>query len=158
VSSQADAEHADVEREKHELATQEEAEKRELAKIYVERGLTRDLAQQVAEQLMAHDALGAHARDELGISEMTVARPIQAALASAGTFAVGAALPLGVAAVASSVVVAGASLLCLGGLGALAAQAGGASIPKGAVRVLVWGALAMAATAGIGRLFGAAVS
>ncbi|HVU04940.1 MAG TPA: VIT family protein [Polyangiaceae bacterium] len=158
VSSQADAEHADVEREKMELATNEDAEKRELAKIYVERGLTKDLARRVAEELMAHDAIGAHARDELGISEMTTARPVQAALASAGTFAVGAALPLAVAALAPPLVVAGASLACLGALGGIAANAGGASVAKGALRVLVWGALAMAATSGIGELFGAAVS
>jgi VIT1/CCC1 family predicted Fe2+/Mn2+ transporter len=161
VSSQADTERADLERERRELATDLASEHEELAGIYVRRGLEPALARQVAEQLMSKDALGAHARDELGISEVTAARPVQAALASALTFAVGAALPLLVAVVAPvprlAPLVAGTSLLFLSTLGALAARAGGARVWVGAMRVAFWGALAMAATAGVGSLFGAAV-
>jgi VIT1/CCC1 family predicted Fe2+/Mn2+ transporter len=161
VSSQADAEAADLERERHELATDAEREHAELAGIYEGRGLEPALAQEVATQLMAADAIGAHARDELGISEATSARPIQAALASAGTFAVGAALPLAVAAVAPETrlipFVAGSSLAFLALLGGLAARAGGARTAVGALRVGFWGALAMALTAGVGKLFGAVV-
>jgi len=161
VSSQADTEEADLARERHELATDTEHEQAELAAIYVGRGLDSALARQVALQLMAHDALGAHARDELGISEPHRARPVQAALASAATFALGAVLPLLVAllapaeALAASVV--GTSLLFLGLLGWLAAHAGGAGAAPGALRVCFWGALAMGVTYGIGKLFGAAV-
>lgn len=162
VSSQSDTERADINRERVELATDDAAERHELATIYVGRGLDPALAAQVADQLMAHDALGAHARDELGITEMASARPVQAALASAGTFAVGAALPL-LAAVAASPglvipVVAGTSLLALAGLGSLAASVGGAGILVGATRVTFWGALAMLLTAGVGALFGTSVS
>ena len=159
VHSQADTEKADLTRERGELAADVQAEQRELKAIYVGRGLEPGLAQQVAEQLMAHDALGAHARDELGISQAFSARPVQAALASAASFAVGAALPLGVAAFepASGLIgwVSGASLIFLAVLGAVAAQAGGAAVMTGAGRVTFWGALAMAATAGVGSLFGA---
>src|SRR5512134_4025092 len=158
VSSQADTERADLDRERQELATDPEHEQAEMTAIYVQRGLDAELASQVATQLMAHDALGAHARDELGISETLTARPVQAALASAGTFAVGAALPLltAVAAPAANLlpVVAGASLASLALLGGVAALAGGASAAAGAVRVTFWGALAMALTAGVGALFG----
>jgi VIT1/CCC1 family predicted Fe2+/Mn2+ transporter len=154
VSSQADVERADIDRERAELLSDELAERRELAGIYVKRGLSPALSKQVAEQLMAHDALGAHARDELGISETGAARPVQAALASAATFAVGAALPLTTAGFASPRVVIAASLVFLGLLGALAARAGGAPVAKGAMRVVGWGVLAMAATAGVGRLLG----
>ena len=161
VSSQADTEKADLARERHELETDEESERQELATIYVNRGLEPLLARQVADQLMAHDALGAHARDELGHSEMHSARPIQAALASASTFAVGAALPLVLAffSPAAFVVplVAGGSLLFLALLGGLAARAGGASVAIGAGRVTLWGALAMAATALVGMIFGKVV-
>jgi VIT1/CCC1 family predicted Fe2+/Mn2+ transporter len=162
VSSQSDTERADIDRERAELAADDAAERQELATIYVGRGLDPALAVQVADQLMAHDALGAHARDELGITEMASARPVQAALASAGTFAVGAALPL-LAAVAASPgllipVVAATSLLALSGLGSLAASVGGAGILVGATRVTFWGALAMLLTAGVGALFGTAVS
>jgi VIT1/CCC1 family predicted Fe2+/Mn2+ transporter len=161
VSSQADTERADIERERQELATHEEQEHRELAAIYVRRGLDSSLARQVADQLMAHDALGAHARDELGISDALSARPVQAALASAGTFAVGAALPLLAVVTAPGAhlvpVVAGASLACLALLGGVAALAGGANAAVGAVRVTFWGALAMALTAGVGALFGTVV-
>jgi VIT1/CCC1 family predicted Fe2+/Mn2+ transporter len=161
VSSQADTEGADLAREKGELETDWEHERQELAGIYVDRGLTPDLAVQVADQLMAKDVLGAHARDELGLSEITAARPIQAALASAGTFAVGAVLPVVVAAVAPqelvSQLVTGSALVLLGVLGALAARVGGASLGRGAVRVMFWGALAMAASAIVGKLFGATV-
>jgi VIT1/CCC1 family predicted Fe2+/Mn2+ transporter len=160
VQSQADAEHADLERERAELKADDKGEHRELAAIYVARGLDPSLAKQVAEQLMAHDALGAHARDELGISEALRPRPIQAALASATSFAVGAAMPLLVTVVAPVsgviVIVSGTSLICLGVLGALAARAGGASPTKGALRVTFWGALAMALTTAVGALFGAA--
>jgi len=161
VSSQADTERADLERERRELATDAAGERHELAAIYVARGLTPDLARQVTEQLMAHDALGAHARDELGITDTSTARPLQAALASAGTCAVGAMLPVVVAAVAPlpmlSPLVTGSALVLLAVLGALAAQVGGAPRWLGAVRVMFWGALAMAASALVGRVFGAAV-
>jgi len=162
VSSQADTEHADLEREKRELATTPEREREELAGIYVARGLTSDLAYQVADQLTAHDALGAHARDELGMSEMTRARPIQAALASAAAFALGAMLPLllvlFVPVGVLSVTVAAASLVLLCVLGAAAGHLGGAPVLTGAVRVAFWGAMAMACTALVGRVFGASVA
>lgn len=158
VSSQADTEKADLARERHELETDQEFERQELATIYVNRGLEPALAQQVADQLMAHDALSAHARDELGLTEIHSARPIQAALASAATFAVGAALPLLMASFSSAryiiPMVAGGSLLCLALLGGLAAQVGGANLVVGAGRVTVWGALAMIVTAVIGAIFG----
>jgi VIT1/CCC1 family predicted Fe2+/Mn2+ transporter len=161
VSSQADTERADIKRERAELAADEPAERAELAGIYVDRGLTPTLAAQVAEQLMAHDALGAHSRDELGISEALSARPIQAAFASAGSFAVGALLPLVVVLLAAPglliPVVAGSALAFLALLGGLAAYAGGAPLMVGALRVTFWGALAMALTAGVGALFGTAV-
>ena len=158
VSSQSDTENADLAKERNELATEPEHELSELTGIYVHRGLTPDLAEQVAIQLTAHDALGAHARDELGITEMMNARPVQAALASAATFAVGAALPLVVALIAPQnqliPCVAIMSLAFLATLGALAAKAGGANVWLGTARVAFWGALAMAATAGVGSLFG----
>jgi VIT1/CCC1 family predicted Fe2+/Mn2+ transporter len=158
VSSQADTERADLERERGELAASGPAEHEELAAIYVQRGLTRALAHQVAEQLMAHDAVGAHARDELGISSALRARPVQAALVSALTFAAGAALPLVIALLAPEgrlvPLVAGTSLVCLGVLGGLAARTGGARILVGAARVVFWGALAMGLTAAIGAVFG----
>lgn len=158
VSSQADTEAADIARETAELATQPEHELDELTGIYVGRGLTPDLAKQVAIQLTNHDALGAHARDELGIIETMNARPIQAALASAGTFAVGAALPLLVAYFVSGTstvpYIATMSLTFLALLGGLAAKAGGANLWLGTARVAFWGVLAMAATAGVGSLFG----
>ena len=161
VHSQADTEAADLERERRELETDNESEHNELTAIYIGRGLDSHLARQVADQLMKHDALGAHARDELGITAALRARPIQAALASAASFAVGAALPLVVAALASAanilVGVAGASLVCLAVLGGIAARAGGASVGVGALRVTFWGALAMAVTAAIGGLVGTAV-
>ena len=161
VSSQLDTEQADIERERAELAGNENYEKNELAAIYVKRGLELSLANQVADQLMAKDALGAHARDELGISETISARPVQAAITSAITFAVGAALPLLVVvlAPASSLgrLVAGTSLFFLALLGALAAYTGGAPILKGIIRVTFWGTLAMAITAGVGALFGTTV-
>jgi VIT1/CCC1 family predicted Fe2+/Mn2+ transporter len=161
VHSQADTENADLSRERTELETNPVAEHRELAAIYVSRGLEAGLAKQVAEQLMAHDALGAHARDELGISETLSARPVQAALSSAASFAVGAALPLAVTALApaQSLIpwVSGSSLAFLALLGGAAARAGGASVLAGAWRVTFWGALAMAITAGVGALFGAVV-
>jgi VIT1/CCC1 family predicted Fe2+/Mn2+ transporter len=161
VSSQADTERADLKRERQELATNFEFETKELASIYQARGLDAPLARQVAEKLMAFDPIGAHARDELGISNATKARPVQAALASAGAFSVGAALPLlMVIVVPESLViglVSGASLAFLILLGAVAAKTGGASIWRGALRVAFWGALAMALTAGIGKLFGAVV-
>jgi VIT1/CCC1 family predicted Fe2+/Mn2+ transporter len=161
VSSQADTEQADLARERQELATQQPAEVAELTGIYVQRGLEPALAKQVAEQLMAHNALEAHARDELGIFEATSARPIQAAFASAGTFAVGAALPLLAALISPSAyliaIVSLLSLVFLAILGGLAAFVGGASAVKGAVRVTFWGALAMGLTAGVGALFGIAV-
>ena len=160
VSSQSDTEQADLAREREELATDPDHEHAELIGIYVQRGLEPALATQVATQLMRHDALGAHARDELGISDALAARPVQAALASAATFAVGAALPLLVAllAPASTVLwtVAGSSLLFLALLGGLAGRAGGAPMGTAAWRVTFWGALAMALTAGVGALFGVA--
>ena len=157
VSSQADTERADIEIERKALEEDDEVEKQELAGIYVSRGLEPTLAKQVAEQLMNHDALGAHARDEIGISESVVARPIQAALSSASTFTIGAMLPLLVAWVTAgpqqvpAVVI--ASLVFLAMLGAIAARTGGAPVGVGVLRVTFWGAMAMAATAGIGRLF-----
>lgn len=161
VHSQADTERADIERERRELEADHASERKELAAIYVGRGLDQSLAAQVADQLMAHDALGAHARDELGITDALGARPIQAALASAASFAIGAALPLAVAALAAQrsliVLVSGASLAFLALLGALAARAGGASPAVGAARVAFWGALAMAVTAGVGALAGTVV-
>ncbi len=161
VHSQADAEQADLQRESAELAADPAAEHRELAAIYVKRGLDAELARRVAVELMRHDALGAHARDELGISETVVTRPVQAALASAASFSVGAALPLAVTALASGPAlipwVSGASLVFLALLGAIAARVGGAGAAIGAVRVTFWGALAMAVTAGVGSLFGAVV-
>lgn len=161
VSSQADTEAADLARERHELATMPEAELRELAGIYEARGLTPALAMQVAEQLTAHDALGAHARDELGLSEITAARPLQAALSSAVAFAVGAALPVAVAAVVPdawvSRIVTASALVLLSVLGAVAAQVGGAPVLTGAARVTFWGAIAMGSSALVGRLFGAQV-
>jgi len=161
VSSQSDTENADLARERAELAADPAFELEELQGIYVQRGLDAALARQVAEQLTSHDALAAHARDELGISAVHAARPVQAALASAGTFAVGAALPLIVTAIAPAsrtiVLVSAASLVCLALLGGIAARTGGASMTRGAVRVTFWGAFALALTALIGRLFGAAV-
>ena len=161
VSSQADTEKADLERERNELESDEASERRELARIYVQRGLDSSLARQVAEQLMAHDALGAHARDELGLSEAHSARPIQAALASAATFSVGAAMPLAliVMSPASSMIpfVAGGSLVVLALLGGIAARVGGANAAVGAVCVTFWGALAMGLTAAIGALSGTIV-
>ena len=158
VHSQADTENADLSRERAELASDPAAELRELTAIYVSRGLAPALAQQVAERLTAHDALGAHARDELGISETLSARPVQAALASAASFAVGALLPLVVTALAPAqgliAWVCGTSLVFLALLGAVAARAGGAGVAKGAWRVSFWGALAMAITAGVGAAFG----
>ncbi|MDO8990007.1 MAG: VIT family protein [Sideroxyarcus sp.] len=159
VSSQADTEQADLARERAELKAQPEHELRELAAIYIQRGLAPELALQVAQQLMAHDALGAHARDELGITETLSARPMQAAVTSAITFAAGASLPLLAALIspASLLVpaVAGTSLLVLTALGALAARTGGAPLLKGSLRVVFWGALAMGLTAVAGKLVGA---
>jgi len=160
VSSQSDTERADLDRERQELAADEPHELEELAGIYVQRGLDLALARQVARQLMDKDALGAHARDELGMSEISNARPVQAAVASAITFAIGAGLPL-LAAVMAPLsgllpVVAGSSLVFLAILGSLAARAGGASVATGALRVTFWGALAMAVTAGVGSLLGTA--
>ena len=161
VSSQADTERADLALERTELAADEDAEHRELAAIYVRRGLEPALAQRVAQQLMAHDALGAHARDELGLSDQLAARPLQAAFASAGTFAVGALLPVVSVMLPPQDwivrVVTGASLICLAALGALATQVGGGSAWRGAMRVAFWGALAIAATAAVGALFGTTV-
>jgi VIT1/CCC1 family predicted Fe2+/Mn2+ transporter len=161
VHSQADTEKADLLRESAELEADPTAERRELTAIYVERGLAQELAEQVAVQLMQHDALGAHARDELGISEALSARPVQAALASAASFALGAVLPLLVALVATRQGLvpwlAASSLVSLALLGLLAAGVGGADAGRSAWRVTVWGALAMAATAAVGRLFGAVV-
>lgn len=158
VSSQTDTERADLERERRELATSGPAEREELAGIYVERGLTPELAHAVADQLMAHDALASHARDELGISATMRARPVQAAITSALTFAVGAALPMGLLLAAPDTrivpIVGGGALLCLGVLGGLAARVGGARMMVGAMRVVFWGALAMALTAAVGVLFG----
>lgn len=159
VSSQADTERADLDLERRELAAQPQAEEDELTAIYVRRGLEPDLARQVARQLMVKDALVAHARDELGLTEEHAARPLQAAFASEGTFAVGAAVPIVAIVVVppSVIVVSVISLVCLIALGAVAARAGGASPIVGAARVGFWGALAMALTAGVGRLFGTAV-
>ncbi len=161
VKSQAETEQADLARERSELKGDPEVEHVELAGIYVKRGLEPALARQVADQLMAHDALGAHARDELGISEVVTAKPIQAALASAGSFAVGAAMPLLTTWLAPvtrviPLVIAG-SLVFLALLGAVAARTGGAPVVRGAIRVTFWGALAMAITAGVGHLFGTVV-
>jgi VIT1/CCC1 family predicted Fe2+/Mn2+ transporter len=161
VSSQADTEAADLARETRELAEQPDYELDELTGIYVARGLTPELARQVAEQLTAKDALASHARDELALSELTAARPLQAGLASAATFSVGAALPLGAAwlspleLIVPSVVA--SSLVLLAVLGALGARAGGAPPLKAVSRVVFWGALAMAVTAGVGKLFGTVV-
>jgi VIT1/CCC1 family predicted Fe2+/Mn2+ transporter len=161
VSSQSDTEQADLAREKGELATQPDFERQELAGIYVKRGLEPTLALQVANQLMAKDALGAHARDELGISEVTTARPIQAALTSAAAFSVGAAMPLAMVLVSPvawlAAAVSVASLLFLAVLGAIGAKAGGANVLRATVRVTFWGALAMALTAGIGAVVGTAI-
>jgi VIT1/CCC1 family predicted Fe2+/Mn2+ transporter len=159
VSSQADTERADLDRERRELATQPKAEEDELATIYVRRGLEPSLARQVARQLMVKDALVAHARDELGLTEEQAARPLQAAFASAMTFAAGAAIPiLAIIVVPPSVIVVSViSLVCLIALGAVAARTGGASALVGAARVGFWGALAMALTAGVGHLFGTAI-
>ncbi|MEE4296575.1 MAG: VIT family protein [Wenzhouxiangella sp.] len=158
VSSQSDTENADLALEKRSLEQDFESEIDELAKIYEKRGLEEALARQVAEKLMAHDALGAHARDEIGISESAGAQPIQAAFFSAGAFTIGAALPLLVAWLMAGpqliAAVAGSSLVFLAFLGALAAWAGGAAISVGAMRVTFWGAIAMALTAGVGRVFG----
>jgi VIT1/CCC1 family predicted Fe2+/Mn2+ transporter len=159
VHSQADTEQADLNLERAELASDDNGEREELAAIYVGRGIDPALAKQVADQLMVHDALGAHARDELGITETLTPRPLQAAFASATSFAIGAAMPLCVAAIVSDAVlitaVSGTSLMFLALLGTLAAQAGGAPLGLGALRVALWGALAMAITAGAGVLFGA---
>lgn len=161
VSSQSDTEHAELARERRELEDDPQAEREELTQIYIARGLDRDLAAKVADQLMVKDALAAHARDELGISELTTARPIQAALTSAATFAAGAIMPLMVALLSPAnltlYTVSGASLVFLAGLGALGARVGGANLPKATVRVAFWGALAMGVTAGIGALVGKAV-
>jgi len=161
VSSQSDTEKADLARETRELAADPEAERQELASIYVDRGLDRDLALQVADQLMKKDALVAHARDELGINEITRARPIQAALTSAATFSIGALLPLASAAIAGPgqavTVITIASLLALALLGAAGARAGRTNMVKSVVRVVFWGAVALAVTATVGALVGAAV-
>jgi VIT1/CCC1 family predicted Fe2+/Mn2+ transporter len=161
VSSQSDTERADLERERRELAADSKFEHEELATVYAKRGLDAELAKQVAEQLMAHDALGAHARDELGISDMTTARPVQAAFASAATFAVGAVLPIIVVLLTPRValipVVIVSAFLFLALLGGFGAYAGGAPVVKAALRVTFWGVLAMALTAGVGAMFGAAV-
>jgi VIT1/CCC1 family predicted Fe2+/Mn2+ transporter len=161
VSSQADTEEADIERERLELERNVELEKEELAAIYINRGLDSELAVQVADQLMAHDAISAHARDELGISEILAARPVQAAFSSAGTFALGAAMPLlSVLIFPASILIPGVSLtslLCLTLLGIFSAKIGGSSVLKAASRVTFWGALAMGITAGVGALFGIAV-
>jgi vacuolar iron transporter family protein len=158
VHSQADTEEAELRLERTELKADDVGEHRELMAIYVARGLDPALAKQVAEQLMAHDAIGAHARDELGISETLRARPVQAALASAGSFAAGAAMPLLVTAITPAAglipLVSGTSLVFLALLGGLAAHVGGARMTVGAIRVTFWGALAMALTAGVGALFG----
>ena len=161
VGSQSDTEEADLAREREELAEDPERERIELANIYVGRGLTAELADQVARQLMARDALGAHARDELGMSEMTRARPVQAAMASAAAFSAGAAPPALLVSFVPltlvNLIVSGSSLVLLAGLGGLAAHLGGAPIVRGAARVVFWGAVAMACTALVGRLFGAVV-
>jgi VIT1/CCC1 family predicted Fe2+/Mn2+ transporter len=161
VSSQADTEQADLKRERHELETDAAGEQRELMAIYIKRGLSQELAKRVAEELTAHDALGAHARDELGITELSEPHPIQAAAASAAAFACGAALPLAVATLVSVetvlVAVPATTLLFLAVLGGVAARAGGAPVIRAAIRVTFWSALAMAATAAIGDLFGTVV-
>jgi len=161
VSSQSDTERADLARERKELSENVAFEQDELAEIYVKRGLEPTLARQVAQQLMAKDALAAHARDELGISEITTARPVQAALTSAATFSVGAAMPLLTVVVApagaSVPIVSAASLGFLALLGAIGAKAGGANVLRATARVTFWGALAMALTAGIGKVFGTAI-
>ena len=161
VSSQSDTEQADLARERQELSESPEFEREELAEIYVKRGVDKALALQVAQQLMAKDAISAHARDELGISEVTTARPVQAALTSAATFAVGAAMPLFMVIVSPAnllvPIVSAGSLVFLALLGAIGARAGGAKILRATARVTFWGALAMALTAGIGRLFGTVV-
>ena len=161
VSSQSDSEHADLARERKELSANAEFELDELTEIYVKRGVDRDLARQVAQQLMAKDTLGAHARDELGISDITTARPVQAALTSAVSFSVGAAMPLLMVIVSPAgalvPIVSAASLGFLAVLGAIGARVGGANILRGTVRVIFWGALAMAFTAGIGKLLGTVV-
>jgi VIT1/CCC1 family predicted Fe2+/Mn2+ transporter len=161
VSSQSDTEQADLTRERAELKSQPKAELQELTQIYVKRGVHPDVALKVAEQLMARDALGAHARDELGISEITTAQPVQAALTSAATFAIGAAMPLLMVIVSPLnlmiPMVSAASLAFLALLGAIGARAGGANVLRATVRVTFWGALALALTAGIGKLFGTVV-
>jgi len=161
VSSQSDTEHADLARERKELAENIGFERQELADIYIKRGLEPELAKQVAQQLMAKDALGAHARDELGISEVTTARPVQAALTSAATFAAGAAMPLLMVIISPLTylvpIVSAASLIFLGVLGAVGAKTGGADVVRATARVTFWGALAMLATAGIGKIFGTIV-
>jgi VIT1/CCC1 family predicted Fe2+/Mn2+ transporter len=161
VSSQADTERADLARERRELSDNADFEREELAQIYVSRGVDPDLARRVAQQLMAKDALAAHARDELGISDITTARPVQAALTSAATFSVGAAMPLLMVVVSPAAflipIVAAASLVFLALLGAIGARAGGAQVLRATARVTFWGALAMALTAGIGALVGHAV-
>jgi VIT1/CCC1 family predicted Fe2+/Mn2+ transporter len=157
VSSQADSESADLAREGRELRVNPRGETDELAGIYMQRGLDEGLARQVATQLMAHDALEAHARDELGISDTTTARPVQAAIASAASFAVGALPPVLIAIIAptgsQTQLVGGASIICLAALGAMGAKTGGANVLKGTIRVTFWGAVAMAVTAGIGAIF-----
>jgi VIT1/CCC1 family predicted Fe2+/Mn2+ transporter len=159
VSAQADSEHSDLERERRELSENEPQERAELAGIYVQRGLAPALASEVAGQLMAHDALGAHARDELGLSPATRPRPLQASLASAASFGCGALLPLLTLLLLppaiAGIAVAGASLLFLGVMGGVAARAGGARVAPSILRVTFWGALAMAITAAVGRLVGA---
>jgi VIT1/CCC1 family predicted Fe2+/Mn2+ transporter len=159
VHSQADTEKADIELERKELKMDDAGEHKELAAVYIRRGLAPALAKQVADQLMAHDSLGAHVRDELGISQALSARPIQAAFASAASFAIGATMPLLVTALAPEAslisVVSGTSLVFLALLGGVAAHAGGAPVTVGAMRVTIWGALAMGLTAGVGALFGA---
>ncbi len=161
VSSQADTEQADMARETKELATDSAAELKELTGIYVKRGLEPSLAEQVAQQLTAHNALEAHARDELGISESLSARPVQAAFASAGAFTVGAVLPILIVLISPAahlaIIVAVSSLVFLAGLGALAAYTGGANILRSVIRLTFWGGLAMALTAGVGALFGTVV-
>jgi VIT1/CCC1 family predicted Fe2+/Mn2+ transporter len=157
VSSQADSEQADLELEKKHLEADEKYELEELAAIYVGRGLQPALAKEVAEQLMAHDALGAHARDELGIHEASAPKPVQAALASAVAFAIGGLLPLAVLLVARTMlmpIVAGSSLLFLAIIGGIGAKIGGGSVPRAAARVTFWGALAMALTSAVGAIFG----
>lgn len=162
VSSQADTESADLEREKQELAASPEAERAELVRVYEGRGLDAGIAAEVADQMMRQDPIGAHARDELGMSDMSAARPLQAAMASAATFTVGASAPLLAVYLAPASylpeAVAAVCLVCLASLGALGARAGGAPVIRGVVRVVFWGALAMIVTAGIGRLFGTTVA